>query len=123
MPGAHPYWYAAVLGVFHADVQHFGAGTVNPRPQVMEFLWVRWLGVVEGHKYGRRYGQLPKVGFVPNEDEDAFGFLDPSMVIRGCHLMPAFIDGRTASLLHTNHPSEARPDKSLDDWAYYYVGM
>jgi hypothetical protein len=33
---------------------------------------------------------LPLVGFVEDSDELAFGFLDPSLVIRRCHLVPGF---------------------------------
>jgi hypothetical protein len=122
-PGAHPYWYASVIGIFAADVQHVGAESRNPRPQRTEFLWVRWLGIEEGHRYGRKYGQLPRLGFIPDTDEDAFGFLDPSLVLRGSHLIPAFIHGRTDTLLCTTKPSEGRPDGSCDDWASFYVGM
>ncbi|KAJ3925662.1 MAG: hypothetical protein NXY57DRAFT_1051654 [Lentinula lateritia] len=61
-PNAHPYWYAQVLGIFHADVIHFRSR------KRMEFLW--------------KFAKLPKVGFVPEDDEFAFGFLDPSQVIR-----------------------------------------
>ncbi|KZT64013.1 hypothetical protein DAEQUDRAFT_635146, partial [Daedalea quercina L-15889] len=65
--------------------------------------------------------RLPKIGFVPMSDELAFGFLDPSLIIRGCHLMPAFADGRTIELMPVH--SIARPPDERDDWASYYVGV
>ncbi|KAH9840199.1 uncharacterized protein C8Q71DRAFT_702877 [Rhodofomes roseus] len=40
--GAHPYWYARVLGIFHADVYQHGRNVRNRSVQRMEFLWVRW---------------------------------------------------------------------------------
>jgi hypothetical protein len=120
--GAHPFWYARVLGVFHANVLHTGARATNRSVQNMEFLWVRWFGTEPGYRYGRRSARLPKIGFVPATDDLAFGFLDPSLVIRGCHLIPAFFDGRTSELLRSG-PSAARPAGEIDDWAAYYVGM
>jgi hypothetical protein len=88
----------------------------------MEFLWVRWFGTVPGHKYGFKAARLPKVGFVPDTDDQAFGFLDPSLVIRGCHMIPAFADGRTSELLTTQNSAAHLPGE-LDDWVAYYVGM
>lgn len=122
-PGSHPFWYAAVMGVFHANVQHVGKDSRDYTPRRMEFLWVRWLGVVPDYSFGRHQARLPKVGFIPDSDEFAFGFIDPSLVLRGCHLIPAFEDGRTAELLSTTGVSEARPSGGQDDWRYYHVGM
>ena len=124
-PGSHPFWYAAVIGIFHATVQHVGKDSQNYRPQPMEFLWVRWLGVVPDHPFGRQQCRLPKIGFVPDSDEFAFGFLDPSLVLRGCHLLPSFEDGRTKELLTTptNLATEARLSGEQEDWENFYVGM
>ena len=113
-------YHAAVLGIFHAEVQQFGTRSSTPRPQSMEFMWVRWLGVVEGHKYGRTTGQLPKVAFISDDDDDAFGFLDPSLVIRGAHLIPSFVDGNT---LEPDQHTGTRADGSLNEYSYYYVNM
>jgi hypothetical protein len=46
---AHPFWYARVLGVFHARVLHTGSAAKNRSVQQMEFLWVQWLGMAHGH--------------------------------------------------------------------------
>ena len=89
----------------------------------MEVLWVRWLGVDPDHKWGFRQCTLPKIGFVPEDgDSPAFGFLDPSLVIRGCHLILAFVDGRTDQLLRGG-ASVVRQPGQIDDWARYYVNM
>jgi hypothetical protein len=118
---AHPFWYACILGVFHAKVLHMGVAAENHSVQHMEFLWVRWFGVEPGYKSGSRAARLPKIGFIPDSDESAFGFLDPSLVLRGCYLIPAFANGctsqylRTTSLTATHHPDET------DDWVNYYV--
>lgn len=124
-PSAHAFWYAQVLGIFHADIQHAGIKSTNLAWQPMEFLWVRWLGVEPGASFGHRQAKLPKIGFVPEDDEMAFGFLDPSLVIRGCHLMPVFNSGQTTALLATENSTAARaswPDQ-VGDWVNYYVGM
>ena len=47
---------------------------------MMELLWVRWLGVEPKYRWGFRTAQLPKVGFVPESDDNMFGFLDPSLI-------------------------------------------
>lgn len=124
-PDAHSFWYAAVIGVFHANVQHVGTASRDYRIQRVEFLWVRWLGVVPEHSFGRHKATLPKIGFVPDSDEYAFGFLDPSLVLRGCHLLPSFADGRTTELLNIEEgcPTDARPSGEVNDWANFYVGM
>ncbi|KIM41098.1 hypothetical protein M413DRAFT_48283, partial [Hebeloma cylindrosporum] len=120
---AHPFWYGAVIGIFHADVQHAGSRSRDFGWKSMDFLWIRWLGVVPGHSFGRKQAKLPKLGFVPDTDEYAFGFLDPGLVLQGCHLIPAFGDGRTSELLRAEGPTEARRDGETDDWANYYAGI
>jgi hypothetical protein len=121
--GAHPYWYARVLGVFHAQVLHTGPEARNRSVQHMEFLWVHWFGVEPNYQTGSRMARLPKIGFVPDTDESAFGFLDPSLVLRGCHLVPAFAHGRTQDLLRMTSLTAARQPEETDEWVNYYVIM
>lgn len=119
---AHPYWYAHVLGVFHARIIHVGPNSKDNSVQHMEFLWVRWYGQVPGHKFSLKNARLPKIGFVPDTDDLAFGFLDPSLVIRGCHLIPAFAEGQTAELLTAPLTAGRRPGET-HDWVAFYVMM
>ena len=77
----HPFWYAQVLSVFHTQVLHADLAATNKSVQNIEFLWVRWLGLVPGCQFGFKEARLPKVGFVPHTDPLAFGFLDPSLVL------------------------------------------
>jgi len=80
-PSAHPYWYAQVLGIYHAPVSTTHPAALKYSTQLMEFLWVRWLGAEPGYHSGSRVARLPKVGFVEDADQDAFGFLDPDLII------------------------------------------
>ncbi|KAF5374151.1 hypothetical protein D9615_008829 [Tricholomella constricta] len=122
-PNAHPFWYAQVMGIFHTVVRHTGPRSQTPyKEHHVQFLWVRWLGVEPGHRSQRRHAKLPKLGFVPHTDPYAFGFLDPSFVIRGSHLIPSFASGTTSDLLPAQH-TVARPSTSMDDWVNYYVDM
>ncbi|KAI6009987.1 hypothetical protein BKA83DRAFT_4504106 [Pisolithus microcarpus] len=100
-PGIHPFWYAQ---------------------QIMEVLWVRWLGTEPGYRWGFKEACLPKVGFVPATNDDAFGFLEPSLVVRGCRLIPAFSQGRTDTLLRHGE-SIARQPGETDDWCAFYVNI
>ncbi|KAJ3556133.1 hypothetical protein NP233_g12048 [Leucocoprinus birnbaumii] len=122
-PSAHPFWYCAVIGIFHAEVQHTGIRSRDLNWKTVEFLWVRWLGLEPGYSSGRQLAKLPKYGFVPDSDDYAFSFLDPGQVIRGCHLIPAFVEGRTSILMPYSGVTEARPNGDTDDWTNYYVNI
>ncbi|KXN93275.1 hypothetical protein AN958_00198, partial [Leucoagaricus sp. SymC.cos] len=124
-PKAHPFWYAQVIGIFHAVVQHRGSNSRDLRWKPIEFLWVRWLGTEHNYVSGRHVAKLPKIGFVPTDEpkDYPFSFLDPSLVIRGCHLLPAFVEGRSTRLMPYEGPTEARPSGEVDDWVNYYVNI
>lgn len=111
----HPYWYARVLGIYHVKVYLPGNGN---RPEKMSFMWVRWFGRDLETPGGPSTLRLDKIGYVYGEDPEAFGFIDPAIVLRACHLIPAFADGMTRDLLR---PSRARDDANNGDWAHYYV--
>ena len=91
----------------------------------MEFLWVRWFGVEPGrYRHGFHLAHLPKIGFVESSDEFAFSFLDPGQVIRGAHIMPAFSEGRTSTLLPaTKSVAQVLSPDEMDDWVNFYVNM
>ena len=115
-PNAHPFWYAEVLGAFLITVTYSGI------ERTMEFLWIRWFGVIPGYHWGLKNARLPKIGFIPSDSGTAFGFIDPSLALRACHLIPAFSEGCTDSLLRYG-PCVARETNTFDDWAAYYVNM
>ncbi|KAI0030723.1 hypothetical protein K488DRAFT_53583, partial [Vararia minispora EC-137] len=111
----HPFWYARVLGVYHANV-YFPGATKHTR---LDFLFVRWFGLDPEWVGGPRTKRLDRIGYVPEGDSSgAFGFLNPARVLRGCHLIPAFAIGRTTSLLS---PLSRFSDSLSGDWTNYYV--
>ncbi|KAI0703342.1 hypothetical protein C8T65DRAFT_258430 [Cerioporus squamosus] len=118
------YWYARIIGIYHVNVVDNRPGRSTPAPVRMEFLHVRWFGKDPEWSCGWAANRLDRIGFVPYLPDDpecgAFGFVDPSDVIRGCHLIPAFADGLTTAMLGPS--SLAHKGKQEDDWERYYVG-
>lgn len=116
----HPYWYARVIGIFHAQVLHVGPQSKSSELHHMEFLFVRWFGRDPDYSAGWKLKKMHRLGFV--SEDLLFGFLDPMHVVRGVHLIPGFAHGRTCDMLG---PSKvARPLSSTDDdWQYFYVNM
>jgi len=114
---SHSYWYARVLGIYHTFVIHMGPRSKTQVPKKMDFLRVRWLGRNPHYDAGWEKRRLYLAGYVPG----GFGFLDPALIIRGAHLIPAFAFGRTSEILG---PSIARlNNEGNEDWKYYYVNM
>jgi hypothetical protein len=118
----HPYWYACILGIFHANIIYRGGDTTSVEPQQMNFLWVRWFGRdPNNYRSGWKAKRLHRLGFIPADIPGAFGFLDPQQIIRGVHLIPGFAHGRTDLLLP---PSVARPlHDNNTDWKFFYINM
>ncbi|KAG1833246.1 hypothetical protein DFJ58DRAFT_670935, partial [Suillus subalutaceus] len=78
----HPYWYAHILGVFHANVIHRGGDAPPFEPRQMDFLWVWWFGCdPNNYRSGWKAKRLHRLGFIPADVAGAFGFLDPQQII------------------------------------------
>jgi len=117
----HPYWYACIIGVFHAYVRHLRLTSKSENPHKMDLLWVCWFGHDLMHCGGWKAKCLHRIGFLYGNDASAFGFLDPNEVIQAIHIIPAFAYGHISTLLV---PSIAcQPSKNDEDWLYYYVNM
>lgn len=87
----HPYWYARVVGIFHAIVKYSGPGaSADAGWESKEFLWVRWFGRELEAPGGFRTRRLHRIGFVDEDPTAEYEFLDPQNVIRAVHLIPAF---------------------------------
>ena len=104
-----PYWYARVLGIYHTNVSYKTGEDTWSEPERLEFLHVRWFGRAGRTMGGFRQRRPPRIGFVPEDDDEAFGFVDPAQVIRGAHIIPAFKYGYS--------------DEECTTWRFFYVNM
>ena len=111
------YRYARVLGTFHVNVIYVGPGSVDYQPQRMEFLWIRWYEDAGIGTSGWKNSRLDRLRFPPVTRYDAFGFVDPLDVLRGCHVIPRFSLG----LRRSNGEGISYSGKDSEDWREYYV--
>lgn len=117
-PTTHPYLYAKVLGTYHVNIVYVGPGTVvDYTPTQMEFLWVRWYQIMEGGHGGWAARKLDRVKFMPIGSPDAFGFVDPTNILRSCHMVPVFARGK----FHEDGKGLSSSTGDSNDWAEYYV--
>jgi hypothetical protein len=114
----HPFCYAHVLGIFHANVVYLGEQNLDYRPRRLEFLWVRWYSVDEDVQSGWKGLKLDRIRFPPiTNNTEAFGFLDPVDVLRGCHVIPAFSQGK----VHPDGRHFSGLARDQNDWIVYYI--
>ncbi|QRV91939.1 hypothetical protein RhiJN_19957 [Ceratobasidium sp. AG-Ba] len=118
-PDEHPFIYAKVLGVYHTNVIYAG----RP-PRRMDFVHVRWMYYDENRPGGWKLNRLDRLAYqgcnVDTDILDAFGFVDPSNIVRATHLIPDFVSGTTKAYL--NIPlSVSHDDAVYGDWNGYYV--
>ena len=107
----HHFIYARVLGVYHADVIYTGPGA-----RAFQMLWVRWYEVVDPGSSGWDNSTLDMLRFPPLHQDNSFGFVDPDVVLRGCHILPAFGKGKQESSVNVS-----RSAKDNKDYRLYYV--
>jgi hypothetical protein len=60
---------------------------------------------------------LDLVRFLPMSDENAFGFVDPTDVLRACHIVPQYAGKK----LHSDGISLSRCVRGAHDWREYFV--
>jgi|SRR6266436_7027565 len=113
----HPFSYARVLGIYHVNVVYAGPGMTDYQPRRMNFLWVRWYRRIERILTGWGARRLDRLEFPPVAGEDAFGFIDPSDVLRCCHIIPAFSSGK----VHEDGRGLSFCARDSSDWVAYYV--
>ncbi|KAG1837178.1 hypothetical protein DFJ58DRAFT_632917, partial [Suillus subalutaceus] len=82
------YCYAKVLGIHYVNV--VCTGNVYESHQI-EFLFVRWYESIQNHAWDCTLGH---VRFLPLTSPNTFGFVDPRVVLRACHIIPAFSRGQ-----------------------------
>ncbi|KAG1767582.1 hypothetical protein EV702DRAFT_930047, partial [Suillus placidus] len=106
------YRYAKVLGIHHVNVVRTGNVYESHR---FKFLYVQWYEPVESHAWETH--TLGHVRFVPLANPNAFRFVDPGLILRACHIIPAFSQGQHE--LSGCGISSLAGDKN--DWHQYYV--
>jgi hypothetical protein len=115
----HPFLYAKILGVYHANVIYNG----RP-PHRMEFVHVRWLYYDYDRPGGWNTRRLDHVSYETCRTDqdilDSFDFVDPKDIIRAVHLIPNFCLGISRNLLNTQH-SIGHDNPEFGDWQHYYV--
>ena len=113
------------IGIYHANVWVDQTDIPDAhRVKRMDFLWVCWFRKEPEYISGSHRAHLPKVGFVESTDEFAFSFIDPAIVIHGCHLIPAFYEGHTIDLLPVPQSiSQCLNPSDDDNWVNFYVNM
>lgn len=118
----HPFLYGRVIGIYHANVVYVGPGMKMYDLMRFDFLHIRWFQLEEFHN-GRTPGynspSLNCLSFPLMAHEDSFSFLDPKLVLRSCHLIPAFSGGKK----HSDGIGFSSMSKDSKDWKYYYVNQ
>ena len=112
-----PYTYARVIGIYHVNVIYTGAWRADYTPHRMEFLWVwRYEHDTSAAMGSWVSNKLDRLWFPPMSLDDAFGFLDPTDVMRAAHIILSFRAGKHHSSLSLL--SVCTKDK--EDWRSYY---
>ena len=115
----HPFCYAQVLGIFHANVIYTGPEFRDYQSWRIKFLWVWWFELSKDCPSGWQYSAFDTTRFVLMVEEDAFGFVNPDNVLWACHLIPSFADG----LLHPDGITASLCAHDSGDWKRYYINQ
>jgi hypothetical protein len=113
----HPFLYARVLGIYHINVVYTGDDSVDYAPWKMEFLWVRWFEYDTARPVQWADTKLDALRFPPMSTEGAFGFVDPNDVVRGCHIIPSFSQGKA----RLDGVGLSRLARDAQEWSRYRV--
>ncbi|KAG6908713.1 hypothetical protein DXG01_003558, partial [Tephrocybe rancida] len=123
-PTKHQYRYARVLRIFHVKAIYHGPMRQERVAHRLDFLWVRWFEMGDGHdlpvsaRWSEEHLGLDQLKFAPIFDNpDAFGFIDPSDIIRGCHIVPRFCSSQP----HSDGKGASGLANDGRDWCTYYV--
>jgi hypothetical protein len=118
--GCHPFLYARVLGVYHANIIYGGKGSLDFQPRHLDFLWVRWYEVINPQAATNSWDnfKLDSLQFLSIKDDDSLDFVDPKDVLHGCHIIPNFAKGKR----HPDGKGFSPLAKDGEDYKEYYVG-
>ena len=115
----HPFLYAHMLGIYYANVIHKSAtmGPQNYTPNLMEFLFVCWFTYWGSTNTMWADLKLYALSFMPVGSQNALGFVDPTDILRGCHILPWFHGGN----VHADWLGISRIANDKNDWCQYWV--
>ena len=113
----HRFLFARVLGIYHVNAIFTSLATCDYSLRRLDFLWVRWFSYNEEKSPAWRDCRLDLLHFPPVGSDDAFGFVDPSDVLRGCHIIPAFASGK----FHLDGQGISPCATDSHDWRKYYI--
>ena len=118
--GSSQYIYGRVLGIFHANVVYGGSGSLDYRRRQFDFLWVRWYTPLPNEEGGssRRLGRLK---LAPMLESDSWGFLDPSDILQGAHIIPRFVKGKAHEKVGSQGRIFSKSAQEELDWEEYYI--
>jgi hypothetical protein len=105
------FWYAYVLGIYHANVVLLGQGPTDHQLHRLDFLWVRFYA----HEGRDSTHSLDRLSFPAVEDRESFGFVNPAKIMRCCHIIPDFSRGKRSTLCQSVYAGDHR------DWKSYFV--
>ncbi|KAF7967815.1 hypothetical protein HWV62_32975, partial [Athelia sp. TMB] len=113
------YRYGRVLGTYHINVVYNGPGRPPWHQKLRaEIVWVRWYEELGQPGTDWAHRRLGRLRFLPIEDHDAFGFVDPGDIVRGCHIIPRF----RMQKVHKSGKGHSPLAKDGSDWKEYYIG-
>lgn len=112
----HPFLYAQILGIYHGNVIYIGEGMNDYQSRRMEFLWVRRYQCTAPNA-GWLTQKLDRVQFLPMADDNTFCFIDPSDILRGSHIIPAFSQGKR----HLDGIGLSHCARDANDYKVYYI--
>jgi hypothetical protein len=111
----HPYRYAKVIGVYHANVAYVGTlpdGSRDLTAHRIDLAWIHRYNILEADKEF----VLDSLSLCSLFSDGALDFLDPAKIVRSVHLIPRFFKGRKAA---PTPPSKCVP--AQDAWDQYYI--
>jgi hypothetical protein len=114
---SHPFRYARVLGVYHVNVVYTGPGMLDYQARRLDFLWVRWFQYSLSKSVEWADYKLDSIRFPPITWDSSFGFVDPKDVLRACHIIGSFTNGK----VHSDTISISRLANDSQDWRSYRV--
>ncbi|KAG7087202.1 hypothetical protein E1B28_013183 [Marasmius oreades] len=116
----HPYCYARVVGVFHANVVYWR----------QDMAYEDSAAALYRFPLGSVAKRFPQIHFLPSSEYNTFAFIDPSTVLQGAYIQPSFTEGLTSDLLAPTSTARVyegvvngKYELETKDWCKYQVNQ